>query len=344
MAKCAIVTGVLGQDGAYLSRLLLDKGYRVVGAYRQSASVNTWRLRALGIEREVELVPLELLEYSNVQRCIASVKPDEVYNLAAQSFVSLSFDQPLYTGDVDGLAVTRLLEAIRSVSPDTRFYQASTSEMFGRNNEPIQSERTPFNPSSPYAVAKVYGHWMTVNYRNAFGLYAASGILFNHESPLRGREFVTRKITSTLAEIALGSDAVLELGNLDAARDWGFAGDYVRGMYLMLQQDRPDDYVLATGRKTTVRSFVECAARMCGYTLAWEGEGVRTVGRDVRSGRELIRVNPAYFRLADVDVVVGDASKARRELGWTAEVSLEQLVEQMVREDHDALRRGERLP
>lgn len=341
--KTAIVTGVLGQDGAYLSRLLLEKGYRVVGAYRQSTSMNTWRLKALGIEGDVELVPLELLDYSNIQRCIGSVKPDELYNLAAQSFVSLSFDQPLYTGDVDGLAVTRILEAIRSISPDTRFYQASTSEMFGKNHELIQSESTPFNPTSPYAVAKLYGHWMTVNYRVAFGVHASSGILFNHESSLRGREFVTRKITSTFAEIAHGSDRVLELGNLDVARDWGFAGDYVRGMHLMLQQEKPDDYVLATGRKTTVRAFVECAAKVCGYTIAWEGEGVRSVGRDARSGRELVRVNPAFFRLADVDVVVGDASKAKRDLGWTAEVTLEQLVERMVMDDYSALQRGECL-
>lgn len=305
--------------------------------------MNTWRLSALGIRDDVELIPLELLDYSNVQRCIGSVKPDELYNLAAQSFVGLSFEQPLYTGDADGLAVTRILEAIRSVSPSTRFYQASTSEMFGQNQALVQSETTPFNPSSPYAIAKLYGHWMTVNYRTVHGLHASSGILFNHESPLRGREFVTRKITATFAEIAQGADKVLELGNLDVARDWGFAGDYVRGMHLMLQQDKPGDYVLATGRKTTVRAFVECAAKVCGYTLEWEGEGVQSVGRDARSGRPLVRVNPVFFRLADVDVLVGDASKAKRELGWTAEVSLEQLVEKMVLEDYAAVRRGESL-
>lgn len=341
--KTAIITGVLGQDGAYLSKMLVDKGYKVYGGYRRSASANTWRLKRLGIEREVELVPIELLEYSNIQRCIEKIKPDEFYNLAAQSFVGISFEQPLFTGDVDGLAVARILEAIRSVSPETRFYQASTSEMFGKVQEPIQSETTPFYPRSPYGVAKLYGHWITVNYRESFGLHASSGILFNHESPLRGREFVTRKITSTFAEIAHGSDKVLELGNLDAERDWGFAGDYVRGMWLMLQQNEPDDFVLATGQKSTVRSFVEAAAAATNFKIAWEGEGTDTIGRDAVSGKELVRVNPNYFRPAEVDILIGNSNKAKHILGWEPEVNFQQLVELMVKEDHAALQRGELL-
>lgn len=341
--KTALITGVLGQDGAYLSKLLLEQGYKVYGAYRRSSSANAWRLRRLGVDQDIEMMPLELLEYSNIHRCLEKTKPDEFYNLAAQSFVGVSFDQPLFTGEVNGVAVARVLEAIRTISPETRFYQASTSEMFGKVQEPIQSEATPFYPRSPYGVAKLYGHWTTVNYREAYGLHASSGILFNHESPLRGREFVTRKITSTFAEIAHGSNQVLELGNLDAERDWGFAADYVRGMYLMLQQDQPDDYVLATGRKSTVRSFVEAAAEACGFYMNWIGEGIDTVGRDEKTGRELVRVNPKFFRPAEVDVLVGDSDKAKRRLGWTPEVKLENLVEMMVKEDCAAIARGEYL-
>ncbi len=341
--KTALITGVLGQDGAYLARQLLDKGYRVVGAYRRSASSSNWRLRRLGVEGAVEMVPMELLELSNVLRVVETVAPDEVYNLAAQSFVAASFDQPLYTSEVDALGVTRLLEAIRSAAPEARFYQASSSEMFGKIQAPMQSETTPFYPRSPYGVAKLYGHWITVNYRESFGLHASSGILFNHESPLRGREFVTRKITATFAEMAAGSDAVLELGNLDSERDWGFAGDYVRGMWLMLQQDAPDSYVLATGEKASVRRFVEMAGEAAGFRVEWSGDGVDTVGRDAKSGRELVRVNPAFFRPAEVDVLLGDASKARAVLGWRPEVDLAALAEMMVRADADALGRGELL-
>lgn len=341
--KTALITGVLGQDGAYLSQHLLAQGYRVVGAYRRSASSSNWRLRRLGIEGDVEMVPLELLEFSNVLRVLETVKPDEVYNLAAQSFVAASFDQPLYTSDVDALGVTRLLEAIRSVAPATRFYQASSSEMFGKIQAPMQSETTPFYPRSPYGVAKLYGHWITVNYRESFDLHASSGILFNHESPLRGREFVTRKITATFAEMAAGADTVLELGNLDSERDWGFAGDYVRGMWLMLQQEQPDSYVLATGVKASVRRFVEIAGAAAGFDIEWSGTGVNTVGRDAKSGRVVVRVNPAFFRPAEVDVLLGDASKADRVLGWRPEVDLDGLAEMMVRADMDALGRGEML-
>lgn len=341
--KRALITGVLGQDGAYLAKLLLDQGYKVFGAYRRSASNSNWRLRRLGVENAVEMVPLELLEYSNIQRCIEKVAPDEIYNLAAQSFVAASFDQPLYTADVDALGVTRLLEAIRAVAPDTRFYQASSSEMFGKVQAPIQSESTPFYPRSPYGVAKLYGHWITVNFRESFGLHASSGILFNHESPLRGREFVTRKITATFAEMATGTDTVLELGNLESERDWGFAGDYVRGMWLMLQRDDPGTYVLATGKKASVREFVEMAGAAAGFRLEWSGEGLNARGRDATSGRELVRVNPAYFRPAEVDLLLGDASKARSDLGWTPRVGIAELADMMVKADIDAIGRGELL-
>jgi GDPmannose 4,6-dehydratase len=341
--KKALITGILGQDGAYLSKLLLEKGYEVWGAFRRSSSLNDWRLRRLGIEGRVRLIPFELLEFSNIVRVIDQVQPDEVYNLAAQSFVGVSFEQPIFTGDVDGMGVARLLEAIRLVKPDARFYQASTSEMFGKIQEPIQSETTPFYPRSPYGVAKLYAHWMCVNYRESFGLHTTSGILFNHESPLRGIEFVTRKITSTFARMRRGQAELLELGNLDAKRDWGFAGDYVDGMWRMLQQDRADDYVLATGRTEAVRDFVRLAGKASGYDLVFEGEGVEEVGLDRASGKTLVKVNPAFFRPAEVDILVGDPGKAREQLGWVAQTGLEQLAEMMVRADLDALDRGEVL-
>lgn len=334
MAKTALVTGVLGQDGAYLAKLLLEKGYRVLGAARRSSSASLSRLGHLGIERDVELVPLELLESGNVARVIRARKPDEVYNLAAQSFVGTSFEQPLYTADVDGLGVLRLLEAIRSDSPDTRFYQASTSEMFGKVQEPIQSETTPFYPRSPYGVAKLFGHWITVNYRESFGVFGCSGILFNHESPLRGPEFVTRKITLAFARMAVDAKApAVELGNLDAKRDWGFAGDYVEGMWRMLQADKPDDYVLATGVTTSVRRFVELAAEASGFSIGWNGEGVGTIGRDARSGRILVKINPEFYRPAEVDLLLGDPSKAREKLGWVPKVDVAGLVRMMVESD-----------
>src|SRR5512143_17324 len=274
MARTALVTGITGQDGAYLSRLLLDKGYRVFGAYRRGASLNLWRLNELGIsEADISFIPFELLEYANLRRAIAEVEPDEIYNLGAQSFVGISFEQPLFTTDVNALGVTRMLEAIREVNPAIKFYQASTSEMFGKVQAVPQNEKTPFYPRSPYAVAKLFAHWMTVNYRESHDLFACSGILFNHESPLRGIEFVTRKITCGLARIHEGLQDVVELGNLDAKRDWGFAGDYVEGMWHMLQQPEPDDYVLATGTTTNVRSFCDLAAAAAGFDLTWEGEG-----------------------------------------------------------------------
>ena len=319
MAQTAVVTGITGQDGAYLSRSLLDKGYRVFGAFRRGASLNLWRLNDLGVtESDIEFIPFELLEYANLRRAIEEAAPDEIYNLGAQSFVGISFDQPLFTADVNALGVVRILEAIREVNPKIKFYQASTSEMFGKAREVPQNELTPFYPRSPYAVAKLYAHWITVNYRESYDLFACAGILFNHESPLRGIEFVTRKITCGLARIREGQKDVVELGNLDAKRDWGFAGDYVEGMWLMLQQSQPDDYVLATGETYTVRSFCELAAEALGFQLGWEGEGEKTLGIDRKSGETIIQVNPKFYRPAEVDLLMGDATKARDKLGWSA--------------------------
>jgi GDPmannose 4,6-dehydratase len=340
MAARALITGITGQDGAYLAKHLLDNGYEVFGAYRRTASMNLWRLHELGVDRQVQMTPMDLLEYSNVQRVLEQIRPDEVYNLAAQSFVGISFEQPLYTSDVDGLGVTRMLEAIRSAKSDARFYQASTSEMFGKVQQVPQTESTPFYPRSPYGVAKLYAHWMTVNYRESYGLHATSGILFNHESPLRGQDFVTRKITMSLARIKAGLLDVLELGNLESQRDWGFAGDYVRGMWQMVQQPNPDDYVLATGHTRSVRDFVEIAAQASGFGIEWEGEGESAKGRDRVSGRVIVQVNPQFYRPAEVDLLIGDASKARTTLGWAPEVTFEQMVEQMVRADMDRAAAG----
>jgi len=344
MPRTALVTGITGQDGAYLSRLLLDKGYRVIGAFRRGASLNLWRLNELGVtEADIEFIPFELLEYANLRRGIEAAAPDEIYNLGAQSFVEVSFEQPLFTGDVNALGVTRVLEVIRELNPAIKFYQASTSEMFGKVQAVPQNEVTPFHPRSPYAVSKLYAHWITVNYRESYNLFACCGILFNHESPLRGIEFVTRKITAGLARIGEGQQKVLELGNLDAKRDWGFAGDYVEGMWQILQQDEPDDFVLATGSTTSVRRFCELAAEAFGFQLAWEGEGRETTGIDRRSGKTIIRVNPKYYRPAEVDILIGDPSKARDKLGWSATIQLPRLVEMMVEAELRRLRAGQML-
>jgi len=344
MARTALVTGITGQDGAYLSRLLLDKGYRVFGAFRRGASVNLWRLNELGLtEADIEFIPFELLEYANLRRAIEETAPDEIYNLGAQSFVGISFEQPLFTTDVNALGVTRMLEAIREVNPAIKFYQASTSEMFGKVQAVPQNERTPFYPRSPYAVAKLYAHWITVNYRESYRLFACSGILFNHESPLRGIEFVTRKITAGLARIHEGQQEVVELGNLEAKRDWGFAGDYVEGMWMMLQQPEPDDYVIATGRTTSVGEFCELAAEALGYQLVWEGEGANTVGVNRQSGKAIIRVNPRFYRPAEVELLIGDAAKAREKLGWSAKIKLPELVEMMVEADLRRAKAGQML-
>lgn len=334
--KTALITGITGQDGAYLAKLLLENGYTVYGGTRRSSRSPLPRLEFLGISEKVRLVELDLTELSNIFRFVRDVRPSEVYNLAAQSFVGTSWEQPLATTDINALGVTRVLEAIRIFSPDTRFYQASTSEMFGKVQEVPQSETTPFYPRSPYGVSKLYGHWITVNYRESFGLHASSGILFNHESPLRGREFVTRKITIGLARQKLGSQDVLQLGNLDARRDWGFAGDYVLGMWNMVQNQDADDYVLATGRTSTVRYFAECAARAIGIDLVWEGEGTEEVGKDKKTGRTLVQINPAFYRPAEVDLLLGDPSKAREKLGWEPKSSVEELA--MMMAEHDLKR------
>jgi GDPmannose 4,6-dehydratase len=332
--KRALITGVTGQDGAYLAQLLLREGYVVFGGHRRTPSPNLWRLEELGIVDQVQLVPMDLLEFSNLQRLLDTTQPDEVYNLAAQSFVGMSFEQPIYTGDVDGLGVTRLLEAIRSVVPTARFYQASTSEMFGKVQAGPQDESTPFHPRSPYAVAKLYAHWLTINYRESYGMFACSGILFNHESPLRGEHFVTRKITRALAQIKNGRDEPVQLGNLSARRDWGFAGDYVRGMWLMLQQDIPEDYVLATGNTYSVREFAEAAATVSGFSPQWQIQPDGTeIAVDTGSGRRLIEISASQFRPADVEMLQGDPGKAARQLGWVPEIKFAQLVQMMVEAD-----------
>jgi GDPmannose 4,6-dehydratase len=334
MGKTALITGISGQDGAYLAKLLLEKGYRVVGATRRSASINTLRLQYLGIEKDVELVDFDLLEFTNILRVIEKTAPDEIYNLAAQSFVSTSFEQPLFTGNVNAIGVTRILEAMRTFGmTNCRYYQASSSELFGKVEAVPQNETTSFHPRSPYGVAKLYGHWITVNYREAFGFHCSSGILFNHESPLRGGEFVTRKITLGLANIQAGNQEFLELGNLDAQRDWGFAGNYVEAMWLMLQQDDADDYVIATGKTHSIRKFIDTAAPLYGMDIEWSGEGKETVGTDRKTGKEIIKINPKFFRPAEVDLLVGDSSKAKQKLGWYSKTSFTQLVEMMAAAD-----------
>ena len=337
----AIITGVSGQDGAYLTRLLLDKGYQVTGTYRRTSSVNFWRMNELGVldNPALELVEHDLTDAGSTMRLIERTQAGEVYNLAAQSFVGVSFDQPVTTAEVTGIGALNLLEAIRIVNPAIRFYQASTSEMFGKVRAVPQCEETPFYPRSPYGIAKLFAHWSAVNYRESYGIFATSGILFNHESPLRGREFVTRKITDAVAKIRLGKQTVLELGNLEAKRDWGFASEYVEGMWRMLQTARPDTYVLATGRTETVRDFVTMAFAAAGYQLEWSGREERESAVDIATGRTLVRVNPRFFRPAEVELLIGDASKARAELGWEARTTLEQLCQMMVGAD---LARNER--
>lgn len=338
--KSALITGITGQDGAYLAELLLHKGYRVVGAYRRTSSTNFWRIEELGIAAhpQLELVEFDLTDMGAAIRLLQKYQVEEVYNLAAQSFVGVSFDQPATTAQITGLGALHLLEAIRIVDPSIRFYQASTSEMFGKVQAVPQCELTPFHPRSPYGVAKLYAHWITVNYRESYGLFGASGILFNHESPLRGREFVTRKITDAVAKIHLGKLDVLELGNLDARRDWGYAKEYVDGMWRMLQAPQADTFVLATGRTETVRDFTQLAFAVLGKDIAWQGSEVDECGVDTQTGKTLVKINPRFHRPAEVDLLIGDASKARAELGWAVETSLESLCQMMVESD---LRRNE---
>jgi GDPmannose 4,6-dehydratase len=333
MAKKALITGIRGQDGAYLAQLLLDKGYEVYGADRRSGDLSNWRLKELGIDRDVKIVYMDLLELTNIMRVIEKVQPDEVYNLAAQSFVQISFEQPILTSDIDAMGVLRLLEALRVIKPDVRFYQASTSEMFGKVREIPQTEKTPFHPRSPYGVAKLFGHWITVNYRESYKMFACSGILFNHESSLRGLEFVTRKITYGAARIKHGGQDKIILGNLDSKRDWGYAPEYVEGMWLMLQQEKPDDYILATGETYTVKEFVENAFRIAGYEILWEGEGVNTKGIDKKSGKVLVEVSPEFYRPAEVDILIGNPQKAKEKFGWEPKIKFEELVRIMVEAD-----------
>ncbi len=326
MAKSALITGITGQDGSYLAQLLLSKGYDVFGLVRRSSTsdVNTSRLKWLKIEKDVTLIDGDLRDLSSLIRAIRETKPVEVYNLAAQSFVKSSWQQPILTGDVTAMGVTHMLEAIRLQDTPIRFYQASSSEMYGLIQEPMQSEHTPFYPRSPYAVAKLYGHWLTVNYRESFGLHASSGILFNHESPLRGIEFVTRKVTDAVARIKLGLAKELRLGNIDAKRDWGHSKDYVEAMWLMLQQDVPDDYVVATGRTTTVRDMCRVAFEHAGLVM-----------------EDYLVIDPELFRPAEVDILLGDPSKAKKKLGWEAKISMEEMIREMV--DADIERRRQAL-
>ena len=340
MKKRAVVTGITGQDGAYLAELLLAKGYVVYGTYRRTSSVNFWRIEELGIQNnpDLHLVEYDLTDLGSSITLLKDATPDEVYNLAAQSFVGVSFNQPAATAQITGVGALHLLEAIRLVNPKIRFYQASTSEMFGKVQAIPQIEDTPFYPRSPYGVAKLYAHWMTINYRESYGIFGASGILFNHESPLRGREFVTRKITDSVAKIKLGKLDVLELGNLDAKRDWGFAKEYVEGMWRMLQADEPDTFVLATNRTETVRDFVKLAFKGAGIAVEFKGSGDSESAVDTASGKTVMRVNPKFYRPAEVELLIGNPAKAKAKLGWEPATTLEQLCQMMVDAD---LRRNE---
>jgi GDPmannose 4,6-dehydratase len=340
--KKAVITGITGQDGAYLAQLLLDKGYEVIGTYRRTSSVNFWRIKELDIDRHpnLKLVEYDLTDLGSSIRLLQQEGITEVYNLAAQSFVGVSFDQPATTAQITGVGPLHLLEAIRIVNPKIRFYQASTSEMFGKVQAIPQVEDTPFYPRSPYGVAKLYAHWMTVNYRESYGIFGASGILFNHESPLRGQEFVTRKITDSVAKIKLGKLDALELGNMDAKRDWGYAKEYVEGMWRMLQADVPDTYVLATNRTETVRDFVTMAFKAADVTIEWRGSAENETGHCARTGKAIVRVNPKFYRPAEVDLLIGDPAKAREKLGWSPQTTLEQLCQMMVKADLGRNERG----
>ena len=333
--KTAIVTGITGQDGAYLAELLLNKGYKVVGTYRRTSSVNFWRLKYVGVfgHENLHLTEYDLTDLSNSIRLVQDFQPDEIYNLAAQSFVGVSFEQPITTAEITGIGPVNLLEAIRIVNPKVKFYQASTSEMFGKVQQVPQTEDTDFYPRSPYGVAKLYAHWMTINYRESYDMFGTSGILFNHESPLRGQEFVTRKITDTVAKIVQGQASELRLGNMNAKRDWGYAKDYVEGMWAMMQADVADTYVLATNRTETVRSFVEMAFKAVDIEIVWKGKDEDEVGYNAKTNDKLIVVDKAFYRPAEVELLIGDASKAKTNLGWEATTNLEQLCALMVEAD-----------
>ncbi|MBP8005726.1 MAG: GDP-mannose 4,6-dehydratase [Acinetobacter sp.] len=333
--KTTIITGITGQDGAYLAQLLLAKGYNVYGTYRRTSSVNFWRIEELGIQNHpnLHLVEYDLTDLGSSIALVQKVQPSEIYNLAAQSFVGVSFDQPSTTAQITGIGCLNLLEAIRLVNPKIRFYQASTSEMFGKVQAIPQIESTPFYPRSPYGVAKLYAHWMTVNYRESYNIFGSSGILFNHESPLRGREFVTRKITDSVAKIKLGQLDCLELGNLDAKRDWGFAKEYVEGMWRMLQADEPDTFVLATNRTETVRDFVRMAFKGAGIAVDFKGSEEKETAIDTANGKTVMRINPKFYRPAEVELLIGDPAHAKAKLGWEPKTTLEQLCQMMVEAD-----------
>ena len=350
MGKIAFITGITGQDGAYLAELLLKKGYIVHGLKRRSSSFNTGRIDHLYQDPHVNkrnfiLHHGDLTDSTNLIRIIQEVQPDEIYNLAAQSHVHVSFETPEYTANADALGTLRILEAIRilGIVEKTKFYQASTSELYGIAQEIPQNENTPFYPRSPYAVAKLYGYWITINYREAYNMYACNGILFNHESPVRGETFVTRKITRAAARISIGTQEQVYLGNLDAKRDWGHAGDFVDGMWRMLQQEKPEDFVLATGVTTTIREFAERAFAEVGITLGWSGRGVDEVGRVTKTGNTVVSVDPTYFRPTEVDLLIGDASKARKKLNWKPIIDLQQMIEEMIASDLEEARKDHHL-
>ena len=350
MGKVAFITGITGQDGAYLAELLLKKGYIVHGLKRRSSSFNTGRIDHLYQDPHVSkrnfiLHHGDLTDSTNLIRIIQEIQPDEIYNLAAQSHVHVSFETPEYTANADGLGTLRILEAIKllGMAEKTKFYQASTSELYGMSQERPQNENTPFYPRSPYAVAKLYGYWITVNYREAYNMYTCNGILFNHESPVRGETFVTRKITRAAVRISMGTQEQVYLGNLDAKRDWGHAGDFVDGMWRMLQQEKPEDFVLATGVTTTIREFAERAFAEVGITLGWSGRGVDEVGRDTKTGNTVVSVDPTYFRPTEVDLLIGDATKARKKLGWKPTLDLQQMIEEMIASDLEEARKDQHL-
>ncbi len=343
--KRALITGITGQDGSFLTELLLGKGYEVHGVIRRASTINTWRINHLYDDPEILDKKLflhygDMTDSSSLIRLLQEIQPDEIYNLAAQSHVQISFELPEFTANIDALGTLRLLEAIRilKLEKKTKLYQASTSELYGKVLETPQSETTPFYPRSPYGVAKLYGFWIIKNYREAYDLFACNGILFNHESERRGHNFVTRKIVTALCKIKLGMQDVLELGNMDSKRDWGYAKDYVEAMWLMLQQEKPDDFVIATGETQTVRKFVELTAKEVGFEIEWKGNGVDEVGIDKKSGKEIVRINPRYFRPTEVDLLLGDPTKASKELGWKAKTSLEEMVKIMVDSDMEKLK------
>ena len=333
--KKALITGITGQDGAYLSQLLLKKGYKVYGTARRSASENFWRLEYLGIKEKINLIDFDLLEISNIQNVIESIKPDEVYNLAAQSFVPTSFELPILTTDINSLGALRILDTIRNFDPTIKFYQASTSEMFGKVQDIPQTENTKFYPRSPYGVSKLYSHFITINYRESYNLFACSGILFNHESPLRGNEFVTKKITKSLSKIKKGDLDCMKIGNIDAKRDWGFAGDYVEAMWLMLNSRKADDYVISTGSYHSVKDFIDMATSHLSMKTEWQGKGINSKLINKKNGKTIVKVDKKFFRPAEVDQLLGDSSKAKIKLKWKPKITFSKLVEMMVKFDLD---------